>query len=165
MQSLNASQAKHAVPGAMPKPGLSTEDRIAMLWKWDFGRVISKLANATLAGDLREATEMVAEDKKYIALHIRTGDNMPMSVQVDPAWHTHLLFTRDYAQFCRDIIGHFLHHEPTVQELEVAALADGYRNTTLRHYETYFGPAPQKWWPAGAQICEPPGCHSGCGDA
>ena len=32
---------------------------------------------------------------------------------VDAAWHTFLLFTRDYAAFCRKHLGFFVHHVPT----------------------------------------------------
>lgn len=36
---------------------------------------------------------------------------MPSQV-VDDAWHTFILFTRAYEQFCRQAFGRFLHHTP-----------------------------------------------------
>jgi hypothetical protein len=32
--------------------------------------------------------------------------------EMDEFWHTHLLFTRDYAAMCQKIAGRFIHHEP-----------------------------------------------------
>ena len=32
--------------------------------------------------------------------------------QLDEMWHTFLLFTRDYADFCERYFGFFLHHIP-----------------------------------------------------
>lgn len=31
----------------------------------------------------------------------------------DEMWHTFVLFTKDYADFCEKYLGHFCHHEPT----------------------------------------------------
>ncbi len=33
--------------------------------------------------------------------------------EVDAAWHEFLMFTRDYAKFCREHFGFFIHHVPT----------------------------------------------------
>lgn len=40
-----------------------------------------------------------------------TGELSP-SEQVDIAWHTFVLHTREYADFCSRIAGCFIHHEP-----------------------------------------------------
>jgi hypothetical protein len=34
------------------------------------------------------------------------------SCLVDVGWHTFMLYTRDYAQFCERIAGRFIHHNP-----------------------------------------------------
>ena len=35
------------------------------------------------------------------------------SALVDIGWHTFILYTKSYAAFCRDFVGHFIHHDPT----------------------------------------------------
>lgn len=36
--------------------------------------------------------------------------------EIDNMWHTFLLFTRDYQQFCQDYLqGEFFHHDPIVE--------------------------------------------------
>lgn len=38
------------------------------------------------------------------------------SAQVDTGWHTFVLYTREYAQFCQQIAGRFIHHSPSDEE-------------------------------------------------
>ncbi|MBA2657861.1 MAG: hypothetical protein H0U70_12905 [Tatlockia sp.] len=33
--------------------------------------------------------------------------------ELDDMWHTFILFTKDYAEFCAENFGHFIHHAPT----------------------------------------------------
>ena len=34
------------------------------------------------------------------------------SLGVDAIWHTHLLYTAEYANFCQQVFGQFIHHTP-----------------------------------------------------
>lgn len=36
----------------------------------------------------------------------------PEMAEIDNMWHTFLLFTRDYADFCERYLGRFIHHVP-----------------------------------------------------
>lgn len=36
----------------------------------------------------------------------------PSMLQIDEMWHTFLLFTKDYTNFCKDYFGCFIHHIP-----------------------------------------------------
>lgn len=65
------------------------------------------------------------ELKRYLALAAVTtkeglGTGM-YSHDVDNLWHSFILFTNEYADFCDKHIGHFIHHVPeteTVRSLE-----------------------------------------------
>ena len=39
----------------------------------------------------------------------------PELAKIDAMWHTFILFTRDYADFCEHHFGVFLHHVPEVE--------------------------------------------------
>lgn len=39
-------------------------------------------------------------------------DSREVAPEIDEFWHTHLLFTKDYAKMCMDIGGFFVHHNP-----------------------------------------------------
>ena len=40
------------------------------------------------------------------------GRPLSPSLLVDVGWHTFILYTREYAEFCRQVAGRFLHHVP-----------------------------------------------------
>jgi len=57
--------------------------------------------------------QAIAEYRKYLVLARLGYDPLEMfSRQVDEVWHAHILFTRDYAEFCQKAFGQFLHHQP-----------------------------------------------------
>lgn len=40
--------------------------------------------------------------------------------EIDDMWHTFILFTQDYSNFCNDHFGRYIHHQPTVDEEPIA---------------------------------------------
>lgn len=59
-----------------------------------------------------EASELFEDTKLFLCLSL-TGDScLSPTAKIDDGWHTFLLFTKDYALFCRDYLGHFVHHVP-----------------------------------------------------
>jgi len=49
------------------------------------------------------------------------------SVDIDAAWHRHVLHTARYARDCDAIFGHFVHHTPTPHDS--ADVSEGWKNT------------------------------------
>ena len=90
--------------------------------------------------------EAVLEFRRYLALRtLFPGTSLQMfSRQIDAVWHTCLLFSRKYAEWCNLAFGQFVHHEPATApmtppeaEYEWQAFADA--------YERAFGPLPRLW--------------------
>lgn len=54
-------------------------------------------------------------------LHASVSTNAPIgpSKLVDIGWHTFILYTHDYAQYCQNAFGRFVHHEPSDKPGEV----------------------------------------------
>lgn len=76
---------------------------------------------------LPEAQEIFTETKRWLwfAAQRSPSDQLPLfndGNPIDLMWHTFLLFTFDYAQFCQKYFGKFVHHYPRlsaeVQEFE-----------------------------------------------
>jgi hypothetical protein len=74
---------------------------------------------------LVEAEKVFRETLKWLYLCYRSiiaspdGIGCPMTpeiAQLDEMWHTFVLFTRDYADFCEGSFGFFLHHVPNEDE-------------------------------------------------
>lgn len=74
---------------------------------------------------------------------------MPASKHVDIVWHQHILYTREYAQFCKRNLGSFLHHTPKMPS--TGSTADksnpNYTKLLIRYrYHTKSEP-PEEFWP------------------
>ena len=70
---------------------------------------------------LEEAAAVFFEVKKWLWLCASThGSDRPLVVfesmtWLDEMWHTFILFTQDYMQYCNDNFGFYIHHAPTSQ--------------------------------------------------
>ena len=60
------------------------------------------------------------------------GRPLSPSRYVDIGWHTFILYTREYAEFCERIAGFFIHHVPDDED---AALSDHPGQTLARSVE------------------------------
>lgn len=98
---------------------------------------------------------MEIEYKRFLSLilSMEPGVNIPISAEVDPFWHTHLLFTHDYTEMCFQFGGVYIHHVPAVSEEERDRLCVAYSDNTIALYEMAFGKPNLEFWPANAQIC------------
>ncbi len=88
---------------------------IAALEAYDLGPVRARLlASGTMPPDWVD--EAILEFRRYLALRLVTSEPPVMlSRQVDEVWHTLLIFTRMYADFCATTFGYFIHHDPNLE--------------------------------------------------
>jgi hypothetical protein len=77
--------------------------------------VIEKLVKNRTADSTSEAVLLFREAKRYLVLaqSDRSIAWQMHSLRVDEAWHQFVLFTVQYAQFCREHFGGFVHHAPS----------------------------------------------------
>ncbi|HEX3588187.1 MAG TPA: hypothetical protein VHV74_01050 [Pseudonocardiaceae bacterium] len=52
----------------------------------------------------------------FLMLCAKTGKSYSPSAAVDLGWHTFILYTQDYLEFCNRLAGHFIHHAPMDEE-------------------------------------------------
>jgi hypothetical protein len=85
------------------------------------------------------------------------GDYSP-SATVDIGWHTFILYTREYANFCEQIAGRFIHHAPTdLPGVDYTGANDS--SKTMQAMLAY-GPVDEMLW-AHAADCNDR-CSSSC---
>lgn len=102
-----------------------------------------------------ETLAAIEEYRRFVFLAC-SGTPATPSRAVDAVWHAHLLYTRDYwLEFCPNVLGMPLHHEPGRGREEDARYAAQYART-LDAYERIFGPPPPRWWPRRAPAGAPP---------
>lgn len=87
--------------------------------------------------------------------------NMPIK-EIDIVWHTFLLFTAEYADFCDRYVGRFVHHEPvtsrsrgnSVGEQDLIEIYEKVFGENLSTTETDNNAAPCKCQSCRAQIAD-----------
>jgi len=83
------------------------------------------------------------------------GDVMAPSRDVDPAWHAFMLHSQEYAEWCEEHFGRFLHHAPNSKTRTGGLMLD----VMDRIREAGFEVDPSLW--GFAAECNEPAC---CGD-
>lgn len=91
--------------------------------------------------------------KQFLYICSITPGYKVTSDAIDSMWHTFLLFTQDYRDFCTRYLGKFINHEP----FEVPS-PESYLTTRARTQEV-FGSLDEGLWPLKAKLS----CSSGCG--
>ncbi|WP_327042767.1 hypothetical protein OG400_11840 [Micromonospora ureilytica] len=94
-----------------------------------------------------------------------TAEPIGPSVLVDIGWHTFILHTHDYAEFCHRIAGRFIHHEPepTPDDDVPHPIGAPISRTVDAIRAAGFIVDAAVWTIEGAAECTQ--CHAGCTDS
>lgn len=89
------------------------------------------------------AHRVVGEYKKFLYLGVVSGPAVTPSRVIDQIWHEHLLFSRGYREFCRDVLQHEFDHHPELLAVEeqTSVFKEQY-DATLALYVTEFNQMP-----------------------
>ncbi len=60
----------------------------------------------------QEASELFDDLKRFLFLCATQEERLGPTDRIDEAWHNFILFTKDYRNFCTDILGKFVEHVP-----------------------------------------------------
>ncbi|MEU0052212.1 hypothetical protein ABZ299_22355 [Streptomyces sp. NPDC006184] len=85
----------------------------------------------------------------------QSGDTMAPSATVDPGWHTFMLHTEEYALWCEEQFGYFLHHRPNSKTRTSGLMTHTVDKIRAQGFEV-----DDRLWGTAAD-CNPPAC---CGD-
>jgi hypothetical protein len=115
--------------------------------------VVSRVARRQ-AFSAEEAQCAGGELVKFLRLCADSTVSLAPSEVVDDLWHEFILHTRDYAHFCANVLGTFVHHVPS-------ATHDPTRyQRTLERMNARFGNPDKRFWPASGGDCSD--CGSDC---
>lgn len=120
---------------------------------WNLDKIKSKMSQKGY--NLDELDQLEIEYKRYLILVTNYSMRLPISAPVDEMWHTHILFTKNYASLC-NAIGNFIHHEPILTKEGRELLLPAYAET-LYLYEKNWGKPNSKFWPPKGCVCDPEG--------
>jgi len=88
--------------------------------------------------------DALAEFKRFLILVAR--HDAPLAVtnkSVDHLWHTFLIHSKSYAEFCEQAFGEFVHHQPHSAQFPVPLSAI---SNVFSAYKASFGAVPDSWY-------------------
>ena len=89
--------------------------------------------------ELKRYLVMCAAREQWVGIYGLCGP-------VDDLWHTFIIFTRMYLDFCSTVAGRFLHHTPT--EAANGAAYENYARTLRVYEDTFKEMPPAHIWPS-----------------
>lgn len=80
-----------------------------------FTRLVERImCDERMEEDLAE--RVMDQALAFLATSAASDEQLAPSPTVDIGWHTFLLYTREYSEFCDRVAGRFLHHVPADAE-------------------------------------------------
>ncbi|MDJ1136202.1 glycine-rich domain-containing protein [Streptomyces iconiensis] len=126
-----------------------------------------------LAADVRKthpgmpvefAERAIDQMAAFLIAGARTDAPLSPSPLVDVFWHAFILRTQQYAEFCEQVAGRFIHHNPQPPSAGEHGKAAAERQRTLTAITAAgFEVDPDLWPQLGAADCSQ--CHAGCSDS
>ncbi|WP_262700473.1 MULTISPECIES: glycine-rich domain-containing protein [Streptomyces] len=109
------------------------------------------------------AERIAAQTAAFLATCANNTDQpLVPSKAIDIGWHAFILHTRDYADFCQRVAGHFIHHVPTDPAEGEHGVASAARQRTLDAIAAAGYAVDTDLWPEAADCSQ---CHAGCSDS
>jgi hypothetical protein len=122
--------------------------RLQLIDDFDYSKVKWKVSD-DLSGlpdtYLRQGIENL---KLYYAVALLDPLNAhAVSAPVDPFWHAHVLFSKDYISFCNQTYGGYVHHQPLDQnDRDAVAMVRRLYTYTIEIYRQMFHSYDTDWW-------------------
>ncbi|MBB6369533.1 hypothetical protein [Chryseobacterium shigense] len=119
--------------------------------QYNFEHVAIKASQEWPELDLEELkNEGLDQLRRYYAMRIIYGKGkmVALPLKVDPLAHVHVLYTKEYRDFCDHFFGEFFDHWPCDRndKEHMEWIGEGYKDTLIRMDEI-FSDRDQKWWP------------------
>lgn len=99
------------------------------------------------------------EIKRFLALSAANNGKYGMRGPLDELWHTFILFTSRYADFCRLLGGGFIHHLPASPKSrgEKKSKNNSYARFLADYEKVFHEAAPAQLWPRqpGGSVLDP----------
>lgn len=114
-----------------------------LIQSYNFDFIVNSLRASKKDWSLSAINEAVQQYKNFLLLKWKYGNSyeLPPSVDIDEVWHTHILHTKHYAEFCEKVFGTFLHHTPSLErnEMVMTKMQQLFEQQTQKLYEKEFG--------------------------
>lgn len=129
-----------------------------------FDRLTARIARDEQT-DQATAERIMTQTLAFLtACALNPGAGLVPSEQVDVGWHTFVLYTREYAEFCQRVAGRFIHHTPDDEVAGPGRVAGAAANVaaTVKAMRAAGLPVDEELWSVGGDCSQ---CHAGCHDS
>jgi hypothetical protein len=92
------------------------------------------------------SSQYFTELKKFLFLCSNHSEILAPSAEIDKIWHTFILFTKDYREYCFYFLGKFIDHIPDVKKNEETVAKENYLQNTIIAYENEFADLNNDIW-------------------
>lgn len=126
---------------------LNDETKIKLALSYENADIITKFCSE-YDFEQEVAKDYFIEVKKFLYLCANTTDRLAPSAEIDKIWHTFILFTKDYRQYCIHFLGKFIDQVPEVKK-DTEELDEPKENcllNTITHYKNVFGELNNEVW-------------------
>ncbi|MGK5533662.1 glycine-rich domain-containing protein [Streptomyces sp. URMC 129] len=154
------------MPDAAAAPPTAFLDPRTLLTVPVFARLVDRILreNPEFSHDFAE--RIVDQTTAFVVAAARSREPLSPSGVVDIGWHSFILHTRDYADFCQRVAGAFVHHAPTDPAVRAATPHSSIaarRERTLDAVRRAGFSVDEELWPAAPADCTQ--CYCGCGNS
>lgn len=101
----------------------------------------------------KQAAAHIFELARFLLACSESGTQLVPSVDVDEAWHSFLLFTKEYSAWCENNLGVFVHHAPL--DREDREYAQRYYQESLALISSRYGINLDVWQRGAWSRCDP----------
>ncbi|MEU2763188.1 hypothetical protein [Streptomyces sp. NPDC007094] len=144
---------------------MGTTDPATLVTAEVMERLAARIAKDHPGTDLPTARRIIGQAAGFLAASATLpGSELSPSKAVDVGWHTFILHTVDYAEFCERVAGRFIHHVPTL-DAETEERSSATRTRTLDAITAAGYRIDHDLWPDTARMNECSQCHAGCRDS
>jgi hypothetical protein len=135
----------------MSDRGGTRAERIERAMAFDMREVLQRYVIDTgVSKETARAHEREIKRFLLVCALNNTGKPIGMAGPIDELWHTFILFTREYADFCDKVAGRFLHHAPAVPGDGRRKLQPGYARFRDLYAELFNELPSVDYWPSTA---------------
>lgn len=114
--------------------------------------VVMRIADE-LGVDVLRARGIFDDTKRFLFLATAGQKGLRPTKVIDEGWHAFVLHTKDYAEFCKQFLGRFIHHQPDTIGMKSEAKTEGF-DETLRLAKSVFGDDLGRNWTGRMGDCQ-----------
>jgi hypothetical protein len=120
---------------------------------FDMSAVTQKFADERKI-DIEQAQRYEAELKRYFFMCGAYKKHYAMAGKVDDLWHTFIVHTEQYSQFCDSVFGSFFHHIPAGSALKEKDFGQTmrYLRFLVDYFRHYKETPPDDIWPLSVML-------------